>query len=798
MTGTMHNETGPQGYLALTRAMPFLGSLTCSHARVEAGSWQEIVIEFTIGASGLADGAALKATFRFYSDWALFQTSDPSAANYVSAEYQARPLLPGEQPASVQALACRFDQKGHERPYQKAITIDVVDGYLNAGDRITLRLGDRRCGGPGTRVQSFVEHDFRFRCYIDPLGTSRYAAIPGDIVLDIAPGPPDRLVIATPRLVRPGAPCPVFVRAEDAWGNTCVDLGGRIDVVTSVNGGSGELVGHELPPRGWAVLRLDGLPTADAGELAIRASLAGAVRCGSTEAFVAIDAVSPVERMLFADLHVHSDDTVGTGDAAYNLRYGRDVAGLDVLGYTVNDFNITEANWRSAVALIDGMDEPGRFVCYPGTEWCGNSTAGGDHNVVFLRGGPEGFPLAKDGIPVRCTEWNDAMAGQTLRPGAWPLDRLYAAYADDPEGYLLIPHVGGRRCNLAWHHAALERLVEIGSAWGHFPWLIEDALRRGYQLGVCANGDEHRGRCGGGAPGTQVFGVRGGLTGVIAGRLDRAGVGAALRARHTWATTGDRSVALLWTGDALQGDAVTASGPVTVNWRVLTDAGWENVSAWDQDGCLWHRDLVAEAGFSDRRIRLSWGGARIRDRYRAALWEGRLTVRNGTILGLRASGLDHREEVVWREGATSICFRSDTVGDTDSVEIEIDGLDGCTVELHGTVGGYRKVGDPRVPAPFVHSPEFSWSTTGAAILAERRMVKFLPGIEMSLSFDRLTDFCLPRDATGSFELEPVNGPHGFRPVYLRAENTSADKVMTSPIFVHFEDHMRQGQPSRGR
>jgi hypothetical protein len=27
---------------------------------------------------------------------------------------------------------------------------------------------------------------------------------------------------------------------------------------------------------------------------------------------------------------------------SYNLSYGRDVAGLDVLGYTANDFNITE------------------------------------------------------------------------------------------------------------------------------------------------------------------------------------------------------------------------------------------------------------------------------------------------------------------------------------------------------------------------------------------------------------------------------------------------------------------------
>ncbi len=158
--------------------------------------------------------------------------------------------------------------------------------------------------------------------------------------------------------------------------------------------------------------------------------------------------------------------------------------------------------------------------------------------MVFLRGGTAGFPNADDGATARSVEWNEAMGSQSLQPGMWPLDRLYATYEHDPEGHLLIPHVGGRRCNLGWHHPDLERLVEVGSAWGHFPWLMADALARGYQVGASANSDEHRGRCGGGVPGTAVFGAKGGLTGVIADALDQPTVAAALRARHTWATTG--------------------------------------------------------------------------------------------------------------------------------------------------------------------------------------------------------------------------------------------------------------------
>lgn len=102
----------------------------------------------------------------------MFQTSDRAKDNYVSAKYEPCVLLPGQTPATVQGLGVRFDQKGHERPYQKAIIVDIIDGYLNPGDKIVIRLGDHRYGAKGTRAQTYVESDFRWRSYIDPVGTS--------------------------------------------------------------------------------------------------------------------------------------------------------------------------------------------------------------------------------------------------------------------------------------------------------------------------------------------------------------------------------------------------------------------------------------------------------------------------------------------------------------------------------------------------------------------------------------------------------------------------------------------------
>ncbi|MES2441665.1 MAG: hypothetical protein V4574_02460, partial [Pseudomonadota bacterium] len=44
------------------------------------------------------------------------------------------------------------------------------------------------------------------------------------------------------------------------------------------------------------------------------------------------------------------------------------------------------------------------------------------------------------------------MKGQSVQPGAWPLELLWRAYADDPENHLIMPHVGGRRAILDWYH----------------------------------------------------------------------------------------------------------------------------------------------------------------------------------------------------------------------------------------------------------------------------------------------------------------------------------------------------------
>lgn len=785
----------PTGLYQYTKALPFLGTLQCNTRTLTAGQWTELIVEYIVGASGLADGAWIKGTFKFYSDWALFQTSDPRQDNYVSAEYVPGDLHPGQTPPTVQSLAVRFDQKGHERPFQKAIIIDVVDGYMNPGDKIVVRIGDRRWGSQGTRVQTFVEENFLMRWYIDPVGTSRFAPIEPDIAFSIKPGPIAKVKPTSSRVVRPGVPFPIHIHTEDAWGNATTDISG-LEARISLGSWNQQL---PFPSQGWTVVDVSTTLPTD-GDFVLSVSVtnsAGSVLSTTTD-YVTADSSLPVPRILFADLHVHSDDTVGTNSTSYNFSYAQKIAGLDVVGYTANDFNITKKKWNSTLDIIKKINSKGEFVVFPGTEWCGNSAAGGDHNVVFLEdpevSAPE-FPFDKNGNVARSFEWNEDGPAE-LVPGAWPLDEVYATYAHSPEKNLLIPHVGGRRCNLAWHHPKLERLLEIGSAWGLFEWLLRDAVQRGWKMGVSANSNEHRGRCGGGVPGTAVFGTKGGLTGVLSETLERPDVAKALRARRTFATTGERLVAIVATKDGkVQGDEVVAKGsePVALNYRFYGASGFSSIEAWDGSGKIFHRDLQQEASetapnSTQRKLRVKWGGARLYDRYREAVWHGSILVSGAAISHVEPFGgvSDNTEDVIKLASESQVVFDTRTSGDFDGVDIFFSGSNmPSSVTVTGLLGGYVKVGNALNGNPHKPQPEFSLFATGKEVgIAGGKQLSIKGGAELFVSVETLLDVSLPRRVEGEFLAHSdTQSSDKSWAVYFVGREFSCGKVITSPVFI---------------
>jgi hypothetical protein len=284
-----------------------------------------------------------------------------------------------------------------------------------------------------------------------------------------------------------------------------------------------------------------------------------------------------------------------------------------------------------------------------------------------------------------------------------------------------------------------------------------------------------------------VFGTKGCITGVLAPELSRKAIGQALRARHTWASTGERTVGLARCEKYTQGDEFPHKGAAKIDYRFLGDAGWDEISAYDHSGLIWHRNLQQEAGYSERRIRVRFGGARIRDRYRWAAWKGTITIMNGVINRFLARGFEHKEEACWRSDATGIGFRADTYGDAEAIEIDVSNLAHCRIRLTGTIDGYVKVGNPLDGNPWVHCPNFDWEVSGAQLLEHGRLRRDLGGAEVFLAIERLADAPMPRDVSGALEIKPGNGPHGFRPVFLLARQIDDAKIWTSAMFITFRN-----------
>ena len=162
--------------------------------------------------------------------------------------------------------------------------------------------------------------------------------------LAVIPGPPEHLVVHGPRLVRRDtSSADLRVHLQDRWGNACRDIPAA---TVRARASDVDVASAEFPAAGWAAVTVS-VP-AQHGGIDLVAD-AGAAEIGRKTCYLDVIDDFPSRRALFADLHVHSNDTVGTQDTGSNLAYGRDVGALDVIGYTANDFQITDDVWDDEI-----------------------------------------------------------------------------------------------------------------------------------------------------------------------------------------------------------------------------------------------------------------------------------------------------------------------------------------------------------------------------------------------------------------------------------------------------------------
>ncbi len=482
--------------------------------RIEAGSWQTFELVYSAGKFGIDDTGSLKIAMRFATDFGPVQFDDSAAPGYTTVVASNGALLD-----------CRWEFKRNIRPWSRALYIGVQKHFLSDGDTITIRFGDTSGGSKGVRVQTYCEHVFEFKVFVDAIATYDYVALPESPRINIVPGPPTTWRAVLPTLRRTGELFRLSIKAEDAWGNPSdqVDRELTLAPASPVTG---------LPDRvsfglGDFSLVLDELSVETAGDLTISVLDAQGSELCRTNTLCVQD--KPDRLHFWGDLHGQSNETLGTNTAEDYFLFARDRAFLDVCSHQGNDFQITGQFWNELNALTARLDEPGRFVAIPGYEWSANTAIGGDRNVFYRHEGRPIYRSSHAQVPDLFDEANDGHLANDL------FERL------KDEDCVCWAHCGGRYADIVYaHDRKLEASVEVHSSWGTFEWLLHDAFSKNYRVGIVCNSDGHKGRVGASFPGASFFGAYGGLTCYHANELSRDGIFEALRSRRHYGTTGNR------------------------------------------------------------------------------------------------------------------------------------------------------------------------------------------------------------------------------------------------------------------
>jgi hypothetical protein len=720
-----------------------------------AGSHAELTIIYTAGTFGIDDTGMVKISWRTTSDMSKPQFDRPLAENFTTVEA-----------SNGARLEVWFDRL-NVRPYANTLLIRVGRGYLREGDTLTVRLGDRRKGSPGLRLQTNVEAHVELRTSVDAFATYEFCELPVQPAFDLVPGPAVNWKAILPSLAVVGEPFRLGVVAEDKWGNPTADADRGFDLVSShqVRGMPARIeIGKGDGPRA-----IENLVAETEGDIDLRLMANGKEIARANPLRVVKQATL---RPYWGDLHGQSGETIGMGTADAYFRYARDVAFIDMVGHQGNDFQITDHFWEELNRLTAEFDVPGRFVCLPGYEWSGNTGMGGDRNIFYRR----------EGRPIRRSS-HILVQGQTSTDAVYTADALFRAL--EGEDAVVIAHVGGRYADVKYaHDGRLERAVEVHSTWGTFEWILHDAFEKGYRVGVVCHSDDHKGRPGATRPGASSFGAIGGLTCYSMPELTRDALFEALRRRRHYGTTGTRifldlraSFDQAVTGfsddpqlgpadefavqHAAMGDIIRPGGvPMRLAAEVIGTAPIERVD-------VLHGTSVAQTfrayGASDlgRRVRVLWQGAEYRGRGRETLWQGKLTVEGNRIARFeQVNFLNPERKVCETSAGTTLTWSSVTTGNLAGIDLWLDEASSGTIGIETNVVS---------------------GTVDLATLAETAVTFDGGGLGRQLSVYRLPESDWSRrvalDHTVSFD------GGADLPVYLRVTQADGHQAWSSPIYL---------------
>jgi hypothetical protein len=707
---------------------------------VSAGTFATWNITFTVGLYALDVGGGLKIGTRRQADFGQPQFDDPTAENYSSVRC-SRPET---------KLDVRFDPR-FQRPFNAVIAIRLLEGPLYPGDTITLTMGDTSGGSPGLFVQSFPETKCDFAVFLDPTSSGVYKRVfSRSPTFKVVTGPCESMTVVAPSLVAEGKPFRVQVRGNDRFGNP-----------TPVNAADLTLDGD--PPLTFSISRGDGHATwlenvVLKGSGVRRLHLKQGENRLATSNPVVVEG-DPGDVLCWGDTQAQTASTVGVGTPDEFFAYARDLAAIDFASHQGNDWILSDSDYAEVRAAAAKYHEPGRFAPFFGYEWSGPTGAGGDRNVLFVD---------DDGPIFRSNHWQLA-PGEYAGPvaetecisAAALQERMRAYVKETGRKVILVPHIGGRKSDVAAQALDLEPVFEICSNHGIFEWRLHEFLERGVKVGVVGASDDHTCRPGLAPPSTPEMTILGGLGAVYAKEKTRPGIYDGLMARHSFATTGARMVLRVDADGHPMGSKFDAGKAPAISCTVHGTAPIDTVSIFNGS-----REIAVHhpnpAKRDAKRLRLIWQGANTQDRGRAMRWNGELKLTGGRIVAAEPLNMYAPKYGIVSSSANHVAWTSVTSGQESGLLLELDAPDDATITFDAGPATFEfTLGEARADDVVRHFGGLDQSVRASTVHHE--------GDAMDATMDAITEDNL------------APGQHAY---FVRVVQRDFHRAWSSPIYVN--------------
>lgn len=267
--------------------------------------------------------------------------------------------------------------------------------------------------------------------------------------------------------------------------------------------------------------------------------------------------------LYFGDLHDHTDLSVcarATNPPGHDLFANvRDIERLDFCALTDHGYNLDAPQWQFNGEQTRANHDAGRFVTFLGQEWTSDHVPYDPPRQGRELKSKKVVELRRYGH--RNLIFRNEYHGEFYdsRDGNIPPEQVWEKFA--PGEIISIPHqladLGNRPTDWTHHDERYQPVAEIFQTRGSYEYLgaprnparamdepgyyLQDAWAQGITIGTIASPDH-----GGGD----------GKVGVWAPRLTRHAIYDAIRARHTFGTSGPKMGLFVTCGDAMMGDKV--------------------------------------------------------------------------------------------------------------------------------------------------------------------------------------------------------------------------------------------------